>query len=418
MTAKILFVDDEPDLAELVRQKFKRKLRKGEYEIFFAANGIDALEKVQAINDLDLVISDINMSEMDGLTLLGKLAELDPIFKTIIVSADGNLGNIRKAMNLGAFDFLLKPVNFSDLEITIQKTLQHVQQIKQNQQQLHQAQEQLTAQEQKMALLGNLLAGVAHDINNPLTFVSANLEHTETYIKDILHHLQLYQQQCADSVPELQEHAEEIDLPFMMVDLPKLVTSMQVGTKRIRDISNSLRTFSRADDIAKEPFDIHEGIDSTLTILKHRLKANELRPEIQVVKQYDQLPLVKCYPSQLNQVFMNIIANAIDAMEEANQDLSLAEIEKNPNIISIRTEKLPEGWVAIHLADNGAGIKPEICKKLFDSFFTTKPMGKGTGLGLSISYKIITEKHQGKLYCSSQLGQGAEFSIELPIHSK
>ena len=161
MTAKILFVDDEPDLAELVRQKFKRKLRKGEYEIFFAANGIDALEKVQAINDLDLVISDINMSEMDGLTLLGKLAELDPIFKTIIVSADGNLGNIRKAMNLGAFDFLLKPVNFSDLEITIQKTLQHVQQIKQNQQQLHQAQEQLTAQEQKMALLGNLLAGVA-----------------------------------------------------------------------------------------------------------------------------------------------------------------------------------------------------------------------------------------------------------------
>ena len=425
MTATILFVDDESDIEELIKQKFKRKIRQEKYSFLFASNGLEALDKINAHSNLDLVISDINMSGMDGLTLLAKIKELEPAFKTIIISAAGDMGNIRKAMNLGAFDFLLKPLNLQDLEITIQKTLEYVKQIKQNQQQLYQAHEQIDQQEKKMAVLGHLVADIAHDINNPLTFVTANLDHTKIYIKDLLDHLQLHQQHSC-KVPEIDKHAQVIDLEFLTQDLPKIIDSLQVGTERIREISNSLRTFSRADTDAKQAFNLHEGLDSTLTILQHRLKENKKHGEIKIIKEYGELPLVDCYPGQLNQVFMNILANAIDALDmhdkqwqklkreiEDKEEIYQTTSLPTPTII-IATKMTTDSWVAIHISDNGLGIEEQICSKLFEPFFTTKPVGKGTGLGLSICYQIVVEKHGGKMHCRSKPGEGAEFVIELP----
>ena len=280
---------------------------------------------------------------------------------------------------------------------------------------LQQIQTQLI-QSEKMSALGNLVAGVAHEINNPVGFINGNLHHADEYVQDLIKHLELYQQHYPEPVLEIQKDAENIDLYFLLEDLPKMIDSMQLGTERIKNISTSLRNFSRADNDKKTSFDIHDGIDSTILILKHRLKANEKRPEIQIIKNYANLPKIECFPGQLNQVFMNILANAIDALEDYNNGRSFTDIEAEPNQIQISTEELvTENQIAIYIKDNGPGISEDIKQQIFDHLFTTKSVGNGTGLGLSIARQIVEEKHQGSLECISTVNQGTEFAIKIPI---
>ncbi|MFN6472192.1 MAG: ATP-binding protein [Nostoc sp. SerVER01] len=270
-------------------------------------------------------------------------------------------------------------------------------------------------QSEKMSSLGQLVAGVAHEINNPVNFIHGNLAHVQEYTQDLLAFVQLYQQHDSKPAPEIQIAAEDMDLEFLQQDLPKLLSSMKVGTDRIRQIVLSLRNFSRIDEAEFKSVDIHQGIDSTLMILQHRLKAKPEQPEIQVIKDYGNVPLVECYAGQLNQVFMNILVNAIDALEESHAKLNFQQIEDNPGRIIIRTSVVNTTWVEVAIADNGVGISQEFQQRIFDPFFTTKPIGKGTGMGMSISYQIVTEKHGGKLECFSTFGKGTEFIIQIPL---
>lgn len=435
MSAKILFVDDERDLESLVSQKFRKKIRAEEWQLFFAHNGVQALEKLEEHPDLDIVVTDLNMPEMDGLTLLSKLNQIDLPLKTIVISADGDMKNIRNAMNFGAFDFLTKPIDFQDLEITINKTLRDVQQLKENQrlrqseawareqaqhlqhclQDLQKTQAQLI-QTAKMSSLGQVVAGIAHEINNPVNFIYGNISHVSDYIQDLLNLLHLYQQQYTPPTSEIQSEIETIDLEFLIADLPKILVSMKGGVDRIQKIVLSLRNFSRLDEANIKSVDIHEGIKSSLLILHNRFQARAARPEIQVIEEYSNLPLVECYAGELNQVFINIFSNAIDALNEYHKQRSLDDILACPLAINIRTFLLEEtSRVVIQIRDNGPGMTADVKDRIFEPFFTTKPVGEGTGLGLYISYQIVLEKHGGALNCFSEVGQGTEFWIEIPI---
>jgi predicted ATPase/signal transduction histidine kinase/GAF domain-containing protein len=269
-------------------------------------------------------------------------------------------------------------------------------------------------QNEKMSALGNLVAGVAHEMNNPLGFIAASLKQAQPSVTDIVEHLKLYQESVPNPSDQILAHAAEIDLDYSLEDLPKMVDSMSMACDRLKKISTSLRTFSRADQEYKVPFNIHQGIDSTILILKHRLKDNELRPAIEVVTNYGNLPQIECFPGQLNQVFMNILANAIDALDESSSGRSLAEIQENPNQITITTS-VENHLVKIAIADNGKGMSEEVKEKIFDHLFTTKIVGKGTGLGLAIARQIVEETHNGKLSFNSVLGQGTEFIIAISV---
>jgi signal transduction histidine kinase len=273
-------------------------------------------------------------------------------------------------------------------------------------------------QSEKMSSLGQLVAGVAHEINNPVNFIHGNLNHVQEYTEDLLEFVQLYQHHYPHPASEIQTAAAEIDLEFLQEDLPKMLASMKNGTDRIRQIVLSLRNFSRMDEAEFKAVDIHEGIDSTLLILQHRLKGKPEQPGIEIIKDYAKLPLVECYAGQLNQVFMNILVNAIDAIEERNVQRTYQELKDNPSRITIRTAVIDTTWVEVSIGDNGAGIPHQIQQRIFDPFFTTKPLGKGTGMGMSISYQIITEKHGGKLEYFSTIGKGTEFIIRLPLRQQ
>ncbi|MEH2289675.1 AAA family ATPase [Nostoc sp.] len=278
---------------------------------------------------------------------------------------------------------------------------------------LQQAQLQIV-QNEKMSALGNLVAGVAHEMNNPLGFIYASLKQAKPTIADVVQHLKLYQESLPNAGVEIIAHAEEIDLDYSLEDLPKIIDSMVMACDRLKNISTSLRTFSRADKDYKVPFQIHEGIESTILILKHRLKANEQRPAIEVITDYGRLPQVECFPGQLNQVFMNILANAIDALDESNTERNFAEIQENPHKITIQTS-LKDNQVQIIIADNANGMNEAVKQKIFDHLFTTKSVGKGTGLGLAIARQIVVEKHGGSIHCNSSTGKGTEFVIAIPV---
>ncbi|MEH2285100.1 MAG: PAS domain S-box protein [Nostoc sp.] len=314
---------------------------------------------------------------------------------------------------------------------------QQAQELKETLRELQRTQTHLI-QSEKMSSLGQLVAGVAHEINNPVNFIYGNLSPAKEYTQDLLSLLQLYQSHYPQPVLEIQDFAEQIELDFLKSDFPQIINSMKVGADRIREIVLSLRTFSRLDEAEMKAVDIHEGIDSTLMILQSRLKGNDQRLTIEIIKEYGKLPLVECYAGELNQVFMNILSNAIDALQEGlgkvgpplgirgNGDWGDKGDKENkqcpmPNsqcpipTICIRTQLQQPNQVTIRITDNGLGISEDVKKQLFNPFFTTKPIGQGTGMGLAISYQIITERHGGCLECISQPGQGAEFVIKIPL---
>lgn len=312
---------------------------------------------------------------------------------------------------------ILKNVNH-ELELRVEQRSEELRnknaELTQTLQRLQQAQIQLI-QTEKMSSLGEMVAGIAHEINNPITFVKCNIEYVKEYSSNILKLIENYQLNYPQPPEDIQLQIEAIDLQFIQEDFIKILKSIEIGTDRVEKIVKSLRNFSRLDEAEIKAVDIHEGIDGTLMILSHRLKATDKQPEISIIKEYSLLPLVECYPGLLNQVFMNILANAIDALHEYNLQRTSEEIKNNPSVIRICTHQLNQSWIQIRIIDNGIGIPENIRDKLFDPFFTTKPVGKGTGLGLSISYQIIVEKHSGKLYYNSTEYKGIEFIIEIPI---
>lgn len=357
----------------------------------------------------------------NGLLVAGNTAENFPYLNRIRADGESRLGlanlvsHATTAINNVKFyqalqqeqQLLEEKVNLRTQELNnknafLEKTLYELQQ----------TQLQLI-QSEKMSSLGQLVAGIAHEINNPVNFIQGNVIHANEYIKDLLKLLQVYQECYQDPCAEVEETLEDIDFDFLVEDFPRLLHSMQIGTNRIQEIVISLKDFSRMDQSDMKAVDIHDGIESTLVILQHRLKPKPDHPGIQITRDYGQLPLINCYAGQLNQVFINLVANAIDALDERDAQRSTRERFSHPSVLRIRTEMLSER-VRITIADNGAGIPVEVQQRLFDPFFTTKPVGKGTGLGLSISYKIIAERHGGELRCISSVGQGTEFVMEIP----
>jgi signal transduction histidine kinase len=323
------------------------------------------------------------------------------------VDSNNEIGTLATSLNL----LLQRMTDYTrELQQSARLAEDQAAQLQATLQELQQTQAQLLHAE-KMSSLGQLVAGIAHEINNPVSFIHGNLTHANQYTQDLLRLVELYQAHIPQVPQPVQQYQDQIDLEFLQSDLPKLLLSMKVGTERICSIVLSLRIFSRLNESEVKAVDLHEGIDSTLLILGSRLKPQPDRPAIEVVKRYSDLPLVDCYAGQLNQVFMNLLSNAIDALEEAWFAGQVTEPQ-----IQIQTTIAPQDQVEIRIIDNGPGIPAEVKAKLFDPFFTTKPVGKGTGMGLSISYQLVADKHHGSLECYSQPGQGTAFIVRVPIH--
>ena len=429
--AIVLIVDDNPANLGVLSDT----LDQAGLEVWVAQSGKVALERVQFALP-NLILLDVMMPEMDGFETCRQL-KANPATKdipVIFMTALSDTDNKVQGFQLGAVDYITKPFQHEEVlaRITLHLKLfdlaekleerntlleQKVAEISQSYSDLQQMQLQLI-QCEKMSGLGQMSAGIAHEINNPVNFIYGNLAHAKDYMEDIMGLLNLYQTEYPNPTPRIQAEQEAIDLTFIQDDLLKLFNSMTIGAQRIHEIVKSMRVFSRVDETDAKAVDIHEGIDSTLTILHHRLKPRPEHTAIEIVKEYGSLPLIECYAGQLNQVFMNILSNAIDALEDYNQQRSPEDKLKRPSKIQIRTESTVENWVRICIADNGPGIREDVKTRLFDPFFTTKPVGKGTGLGLSISYEIVVEKHGGKLYCQSTPGQKTEFIIEIPTQQK
>ena len=403
----VLIVDDTPTNISVLAQT----LRQAGLAIRIANDGVSALEQVKR-EQPSLILLDVQMPIMDGFETCRRLKadssteDIPIIFMTALSDKTSRI----KGLSLGAVDYIAKPFEQDEVLARVKVHLrlkqlseQLEERVAERTEALQTAQIQMVQQE-KLATLGQLIAGVAHEINNPMACIANNIEPASEHIQDLVEIINAYRHHYSQPVEEIQSLLEEKEIDFAIEDLPKLLNSMWLSTERIKSISNSLRNFSRVDVDAKVPADIHEGLESTLVILGHRLKALGIRPEITVDKQYGQLPEIECFPSAINQVFMNILANAMDALEGV----------ANPNIV-ITTRLLDEDWVQVDITDNGPGLTEIIKQRLFEPLFTTKPMGKGTGLGLSISRQIIEDKHHGRITCISAPGEGCKFVIDLPM---
>ena len=431
----ILVIDDSPTNLEILHDV----LGSAGYEVLVEMDGASGIEQVES-NPPDLILLDVMMPKMDGFETCRRLQanlstkDIPIIFITALTEAEEKV----KGLTLGAVDYITKPfeqeevlarislhLKLRKLNIELDKQKQELEirvaertsELSQTLDELKQTQLQLI-QTEKISSLGQLVAGVAHEINNPIGFISTNLHYANQYIEDLLLLVRLFQKNCSNPGSEVEEQIEIMDLQHVDKDLPKLMSSMKLGTDTIKGIMQSLRNFSRTDGENKKLVDIHEGIEATLMILQHRLKAYSKRPAIQVVKDYSILPQIKCYPGQLNQVFMNLLANAIDILEESIIDGQNQENngEKytliNPQIRIVTA--IDKYQVNIKISDNGKGMSESVKNDIFQAFFTTKPEGKGTGLGLSISYQIVTKNHGGNLQCFSSPGKGTEFLIQIP----
>jgi len=421
----ILVVDDTPANLEVVSETLSFQ----DYTVAVAISGERALNRLQK-HVPDLILLDVQMPGIDEFETCRQIKE-NPDWATIpiiFLTALADTDSIVKGFSLGAVDYVTKPFREAELLARVaahiklhQLTHGLEQQVKDRTQALESAMAELQTsqlqlvQQEKMSALGNMVAGVAHEINNPIGFVRGNVRELQRNLDDVFEHLQLYRQQA--STQDINEHAEEVDIDFLLADMPKMLSSMETGCDRIRNISSSLRTFSRADRDSKTVFNLHEGLDSTLLILKYRLKDKDFRPAIQVMKEFGEIPEVNCFPGQLNQVFMNLLANAIDMFDEVAMQQSYESLKATPQLITIRTRQLMaetgKPWVEICIADNGKGMSAETRAKIFDSDFTTKAVGKGTGLGLAIVRQILVETHHGRLTVQSEMGKGTEFCLQL-----
>ncbi|MCW5317286.1 response regulator [Nostoc sp. KVJ3] len=453
----ILVVDDTPDNLRLL----SAMLTAQGFEVRKALNGKMALTACQMVLP-DVILLDINMPGMDGYQVCQQLKADDKTREVpvIFISALDDVVDKVKAFDVGGVDYIAKPFHGAEVVLRIENQINlRLLQVKLQEKNflLQEALDNLKSaqvqqiQNEKMVALGQLVAGLAHEINNPISFIYGNLQYADQYVQDLVDLIEVYQQEYPKPTSKVQQISKDIDLNFVVKDLQNLIGAMYRGSDRIREIVLALQHFSRHDEAEMKRVNIHEDIENTLVMLQHRLREAADRPAIVVVKDYGNLPLVTCYASELNQVFMHLLNNAIDAIEEAvgNQSsdpYSLTPLESSCSTTALRascgggdtpisalgeTSKpqwlLPTPQIRIHtevtdlnmiriaIADSGLGIKESLRSRLFDPFFTTKAVGKGSGLGLSISYQIIVQKHRGNITCNSSVGQGAEFAIEIPI---
>ncbi|MBD6614679.1 response regulator [Komarekiella sp. 'clone 1'] len=427
----ILIVDDIPNNLKVLFDI----LNNSGFKVSIAKSGESALEKAQETLP-NLILLDVMMPGIDGFETCHRLKknqktkDIPVIFMTALSETVEKV----KGLHLGAVDYITKPIEHEEVLARINVHLE-----------LRRMQLKLV-QEEKMSSLGQLVAGIAHEINNPVNFIYGNLIHTKKYIEDLLKLLKLYEVYTPVAHQEIQDFSELIELDFIKEDIPKILSSMMLGAERIQEIVRSLRIFSRLDEAEIKEVDLHVGIDSTLMILHHRLRATHERPAIEVVKEYGELVPIECYAGQLNQVFLNILSNAIDAIEEKINHPQILKLEKtevdklislsssytklsNPDSIflkckiyftpqiKINTELTEDKkTILIQITDNGIGMSQKVQQRVFEQFFTTKDVGKGTGLGLAIAHQIIVEKHRGTLEVKSVPGHGSQFTIAIPIY--
>lgn len=428
-TGFILIVDDNPTNLSVL----SKALKEAGYQFRVAMDGKSAIEKVE-IQQPELILLDIQMPGIDGFETCTRLKanpithDIPIIFMTALVDTESKV----KGLSLGAVDYITKPfeqeeviarvqvhlklrnltkeleqknIQLNNQNIQLQDLTENLEQRVAERTSAWQAAQIQLINTEKLATLGQMISGVAHELNNPISCIISNVQPAYENLNDLKTAIRFYQEGCLNLVPEFAQKLEDIDIEYALEDIFKILNSMQLSAKHIENISVSLRNFSRSDTNTKIDVNIHDGIDSTLIILGHRLKAVGARPAIQIIKQYGDIPKIECYPTQLNQVFMNIIANSIDALEE---------IQSKQTQILIKTE-LVENTVIIRIIDNGIGMSDEVKQKIFDQLYTTKQPGKGTGLGLAIARQIIVEKHAGNIEVNSVFGEGTEFIISLPI---